>query len=65
MKTEMAQFTQKLEDHGLSEYAARDGDFAHQYQELKKSVKEHETKMMMMEYTVEFQNELFDKYIII
>ena len=57
----MARFTQELEEQGLSEYTKKEGDFAQAYKELKKEVKDHETRMMMMEYTVEFQNELYDK----
>ena len=61
LQVEMAQFTRTLEDNNLLEYTKSDGNFEQKYQELKKNAKEHETKMMMMEYTVEFQNELFEK----
>lgn len=57
----MDRFTTKLEENGLSDLGTRDRDFADQYQELKKNYKELETKMMMMDYTVDFQNELFQK----
>lgn len=61
LRAEMDRFTTKLEENGLSDLGTRDRDFADQYQELKKNYKELETKMMMMDYTVDFQNELFQK----